>query len=61
MLVLSRKQNEVIVVRNGDKVLRITVEEIIGSRDGRVRLGFVGLMDWEVDRLEVYEAKQGKK
>ena len=50
MLVLSRKQNESIVIR--DEIV-ITVMEIRGNR---VRLGFDAPKDVPVHRHEVYEA-----
>ena len=55
MLVLSRRQNEVIVI--GDAI-RVTV---IRCRDGVCRLGIEAPPDITVHRLEVYEAIQREK
>ena len=53
MLVLSRKQGEVIMVGNA----AITIVRIHGDR---VRVGITAAPDVAVDRLEVWEAKQRK-
>jgi carbon storage regulator len=54
MLVLSRKKNESIVIKND---ITITVVEIRGDK---VRLGIVAPKDVPVHRQEVYEAIHGK-
>lgn len=51
MLVLSRKKNETIVVGNA----RITIVEIRGDK---IKVGIEAPMEVNVDRLEVWEAKQ---
>ena len=51
MLVLSRKNNESVMI--GDNVM-VTV---IGLDRGKVRLGFVAPCDVEINRLEVHRAK----
>ena len=55
MLVLSRKESEVIVVRHRGELLRILVVEIRDNH--KARLGFEGPKSFEVDREEVYEEK----
>lgn len=52
MLVLSRKKNEVLMI--GDNV-SITIVEIRGDK---IKLGIVAPTDVNVDRLEVWKAKQ---
>lgn len=52
MLVLSRKLNEVLVV--GENI-RITITEIRGDK---VKIGIEAPKEVNVDRLEVWEAKQ---
>ena len=56
MLVLSRKENEQIVI--GDNIV-ITVVEI--QRGGKVRLGITAPRDVPVHRQEVYEVVQKEK
>lgn len=53
MLILTRKQNQRIFIDNGRVV--ITVVEIDGYR---VRLGFEAAHDCDVDREEIFRAKQ---
>lgn len=55
MLVLSRKQNEIITV--GDNI-RIKVIEIKG---GAVRIGIDAPPDIAVDRLELHEVKKARR
>ena len=60
MLVLSRKQQESVVVGKADDVgglLRVTVLEI---KQGRVRLGFEVADDVAVHRWEVWERIQNE-
>ena len=55
MLVLSRKNQEAVVVGGGggiDRMLKITVLEVAG---GRVKLGFEADSDIPVHRLEIWE------
>ena len=55
MLVLSRKNQESVVVGGGggiDRMLKITVLEVAG---GRVKLGFEADSDIPVHRLEIWE------
>ena len=52
MLVLSRKQNEGIRI---GKDVRVVIVETHG---GKVRLGIEAPKDVDVDRDEIYEAKQ---
>ncbi len=61
MLVLSRKQEESVVIGKADDVggvLRITVLEI---KQGRVRLGFEVADDVVVHRWEVWERIQSER
>ena len=60
MLVLSRKQEEAVVVGKADDVgglLKVTVLEI---KQGRVRLGFEVADDVAVHRWEVWERIQNE-
>ena len=55
MLVLSRKNQESVVVGGGggiERMLKITVLEVAG---GRVKLGFEADSDIPVHRLEIWE------
>jgi len=55
MLVLSRKQEESVIVggANGfEPMLKVTV---LGINDGKVRLGFEANKDYPVHRWEVWE------
>ena len=55
MLVLSRRNNESVVVGRAtrlDQLLKVTV---LGIHDGKVRLGFEGADDVPVHRLEVWQ------
>ncbi len=56
MLVLTRRENEEIVIGNN---IRITIVEI--QRGGKVRLGITAPKDVPVHREEVYEAMQQEK
>lgn len=55
MLVLTRRQNEVIVI---DGKIRVTVVE---SKNGRVRLGVIAPPGMEVDRLEIHCRKLAER
>jgi carbon storage regulator len=60
MLVLSRKNDEAVVVGGSEgfeRMIKITVVEI---RNGRVRLGFEADADVPVHRLEVWERIYGE-
>ena len=55
MLVLSRKNDEAVVIGGSegfDRMVKVTVVEI---RNGRVRLGFEADADVPVHRMEVWE------
>lgn len=55
MLVLSRKNNESVVVGcagSSDRLLTVTV---LGIKGGQVRLGFEGDVNVPIHRLEVWE------
>ena len=55
MLVLSRKVNEVLVINYGGIQFRVCVTEIRGDK---VKIGVEAPLEVQVDRLEVWEAKQ---
>ena len=55
MLVLSRKVNEVFVINYGGIQFRVCVTEIRGDK---VKIGVEAPLEVQVDRLEVWEAKQ---
>jgi carbon storage regulator CsrA len=60
MLILSRKNNEAIVVGGAegfDRTIKITVVEV---KNGRVRLGFEADADVPVNRFEVWERISGE-
>lgn len=52
MLVLSRRENQVVVIGDGPTEVRITVVKI---ENGKVRLGITGPRDIPIHRLEVKE------
>jgi carbon storage regulator CsrA len=55
MLVLSRKNNEAVVIGGSvgfDRTIKVTV---LGIKKGHVRLGFEADVDVPVHRLEVWE------
>ena len=52
MLILSRKNDESVVVGGIERMIKITVVEI---KNGRVRLGIEADTDVRVNRLEVWE------
>ncbi len=55
MLVLSRKNDEAVVIGGSEgfeRMIKITVVEI---KNGRVRLGFEADADVPINRLEVWE------
>ncbi|MEM1212976.1 MAG: carbon storage regulator [Planctomycetota bacterium] len=57
MLVLSRLRDEDVVLtdREGQQVGRV---KVVGIRGDMVRLGFTFPREVEIDRAELYEAKQ---
>ena len=55
VLVLSRKVNEVLVINYGGIQFRVCVTEIRGDK---VKIGVEAPLEVQVDRLEVWEAKQ---
>jgi carbon storage regulator CsrA len=60
MLVLSRKNDETVVIGGGagfERTIKVTVVEI---GNGRVRLGFEADADVPVNRLEVWERIRGE-
>lgn len=52
MLVLSRKENEQVIVGSGADAVAVTVVEIRGDK---VRLGFAAPADVPIHRREVYD------
>lgn len=52
MLVLSRKQNQKIVIGGGIEIV------VLEARNGKVRLGVTAPDEISVDRHEIYVAKQ---
>lgn len=54
MLVLSRRQNEAIVIQVGGEVVRVMV---VDTRGDRARIGIDAPRHVAVDREEVYESK----
>ena len=52
---LSRKVNEVLVINYGGIQFRVCVTEIRGDK---VKIGVEAPLEVQVDRLEVWEAKQ---
>ena len=55
MLVLSRKNNEAVVIGAPESIERIIKVTVIESKNGRVRLGFEAAAEVSVQRLEVWE------
>lgn len=55
MLVLSRKIGQVLVINYGGIQFRVCVTEIKGDK---VKIGVEAPLEVQVDRLEVWEAKQ---
>ena len=55
MLVLSRKNNEAVVIGAPESIERIIKVTVIESKNGRVRLGFEAAAEVPVQRLEVWE------
>lgn len=55
MLVLSRKIGQVLVINYGGIQFRVCVTEIRGDK---VKIGVEAPLEVQVDRLEVWEAKQ---
>jgi len=62
MLVLSRKENEAIIMyRNGEDVLENIKITVIETSNNRVRIGIEAPDDVVVDRKEVYIKKLENK
>ena len=55
MLVLSRKQNEEIVISNGEDTILIS---IVNIRPNAVRLGLIAPKHIRIDRKEVFNKRQ---
>jgi carbon storage regulator CsrA len=55
MLVLSRKNNEAVVIGASESFERVIKVTVIESKNGRVRLGFEAAAEVPVHRLEVWE------
>jgi carbon storage regulator len=60
MLVLSRKNNEAVVIGASESFERIIKVTVIESKNGRVRLGFEAAAEVPVHRLEVWERIRGE-
>lgn len=58
MLVLSRKNQESVVINNPDGAAGLIRITVVGVRGGRVRLGFEATDGVAVDRAEVWERRQ---
>ena len=58
MLVLSRHQDETIVIGSGANAVRVTIVSVQGDK---VRLGIDAPRDVSVHRLEVYETIQKER
>ncbi len=59
MLVLSRKNQESVVVGGADGLHRLLKVKVLEIKSGRVRLGFEVDADIPVHRLEVWERIHG--
>lgn len=55
MLILARKVNESVIIGGN---ITVTVTEIRGEK---VRLGFTASREIEIDRKEIYDAKQRER
>ena len=55
MLVLSRKNDEAVVIGGSEGIGRMVKVTVVEIRNGRVRLGFEADADVPVHRLEVWE------
>jgi carbon storage regulator len=55
MLVLTRKQQEAVVVGGSDGMERLLKVTVLAIRGGTVRLGFEARRDLPVHRAEVWE------
>ena len=55
MLVLSRKNDEAVVIGGSEGFERMIKVTVVGIKNGRVRLGFEADADVPVNRLEVWE------
>ena len=58
MLVLTRKNNEAVVIGGSDSFERMLKVTVLDIRVGRVRLGFEASKDVPVHRWEVWEKTQ---
>ena len=55
MLILSRKNDESVVIGGSDGFERMIKVTVVGIKNGHVRLGFEADADVPVHRLEVWE------
>lgn len=58
MLVLSRKNQESVVIDSPDAAAGLIRITVVGIRSGRVQLGFEAANGVAVDRAEVWEQRQ---
>ena len=60
MLVLSRKNDEAVVIGGSAGFERMIKVTVVGIKNGHVRLGFEADADVPVNRLEVWERIRGE-
>ena len=60
MLVLSRKNDETVVIGGSVGFERVVKVTVVGIKKGHVRLGFEADADVPVHRLEVWERIRGE-
>jgi carbon storage regulator len=60
MLVLSRKNDEAVVIGGSAGFERMIKVTVVGIKNGHVRLGFEADADVPVHRLEVWERIRGE-
>jgi carbon storage regulator CsrA len=60
MLVLSRKNDEAVVIGGSVGFERMIKVTVVGIKNGHVRLGFEADADVPVNRLEVWERIRGE-
>lgn len=58
MLVLSRQQDEQVVIVNSRNPSEVIVVSVASIRGEKVRIGFEAPGHFSIDRLEVYRSKQ---
>ena len=59
-MVLSRKNDEAVVIGGSDGFERMIKVTVVGIKNGHVRLGFEADADVPVHRLEVWERIRGE-